>query len=151
MPRQPYLKVVSQPRGSQIDVGTKSIGQRPALEALIAQCLMTWTHVEAEMALVLGQLLGAQTAVAFAVFQSLRQSRTQREVISAAGKAALNEADQKLLTVILSVHSSLEKERNNIAHGHFGTRSEEHTSELQSRRDLHSFPTRRSSDLSSSK
>src|SRR6266576_193762 len=27
------------------------------------------------------------------------------------------------------------------------TRSEEHTSELQSRRELHSFPTRRSSDL----
>src|ERR1035437_4874776 len=27
-------------------------------------------------------------------------------------------------------------------------RSDEHTSELQSRRDLHSFPTRRSSDLS---
>src|SRR5882672_2702217 len=29
----------------------------------------------------------------------------------------------------------------------FLTRSEEHTSELQSHRDLHSFPTRRSSDL----
>src|SRR5476649_1069392 len=29
-------------------------------------------------------------------------------------------------------------------------RSEEHTSELQSHRDLHSFPTRRSSDLSCS-
>src|SRR5476649_1480407 len=29
-------------------------------------------------------------------------------------------------------------------------RSEEHTSELQSHRDLHSFPTRRSSDLSGS-
>src|SRR5215204_3412218 len=28
-----------------------------------------------------------------------------------------------------------------------GSRSEEHTSELQSHRDLHSFPTRRSSDL----
>src|SRR6202022_4540064 len=28
-----------------------------------------------------------------------------------------------------------------------GGRSEEHTSELQSHRDLHSFPTRRSSDL----
>src|ERR687886_43651 len=28
-----------------------------------------------------------------------------------------------------------------------GHRSEEHTSELQSHRDLHSFPTRRSSDL----
>src|SRR5476649_519947 len=29
----------------------------------------------------------------------------------------------------------------------FNGRSEEHTSELQSHRDLHSFPTRRSSDL----
>src|SRR5882672_11110833 len=29
-------------------------------------------------------------------------------------------------------------------------RSEEHTSELQSHRDLHSFPTRRSSDLATS-
>src|SRR5476649_1813345 len=37
-------------------------------------------------------------------------------------------------------------------HGNFihvirDSRSEEHTSELQSHRDLHSFPTRRSSDL----
>src|SRR5476649_2231805 len=31
-----------------------------------------------------------------------------------------------------------------------GCRSEEHTSELQSHRDLHSFPTRRSSDLAPS-
>src|SRR5476649_2683854 len=31
-----------------------------------------------------------------------------------------------------------------------GSRSEEHTSELQSHSDLHSFPTRRSSDLGSS-
>src|SRR5215211_58472 len=30
---------------------------------------------------------------------------------------------------------------------HLPPRSEEHTSELQSHRDLHSFPTRRSSDL----
>src|SRR6476646_10517762 len=32
-------------------------------------------------------------------------------------------------------------------YGDTSTRSEEHTSELQSHRDLHSFPTRRSSDL----
>src|ERR1044072_2994366 len=32
-----------------------------------------------------------------------------------------------------------------------GHRSEEHTSELQSHRDLHSFPTRRSSDLPSAR
>src|SRR5476649_494637 len=34
-----------------------------------------------------------------------------------------------------------------LAHCRDHGRSEEHTSELQSHRDLHSFPTRRSSDL----
>src|ERR1035437_4031275 len=38
------------------------------------------------------------------------------------------------------------KLKNNI-NLHAEKRSEEHTSELQSRQDLHSFPTRRSSDL----
>src|SRR5690349_21670570 len=36
-----------------------------------------------------------------------------------------------------------------IQRSEMSLRSEEHTSELQSRRDLHSFPTRRSSDLCS--
>src|SRR5476649_2475850 len=35
----------------------------------------------------------------------------------------------------------------NLLDGFNWLRSEEHTSELQSHRDLHSFPTRRSSDL----
>src|SRR5215218_6995698 len=34
-----------------------------------------------------------------------------------------------------------------LPNAHGRARSEEHTSELQSHRDLHSFPTRRSSDL----
>src|SRR5476649_1397089 len=42
-----------------------------------------------------------------------------------------------------------EPERADEGGGDYGAaqRSEEHTSELQSHRDLHSFPTRRSSDL----
>src|SRR5215211_965442 len=44
-----------------------------------------------------------------------------------------------------------QREHDAAAHASVGavddTRSEEHTSELQSHRDLHSFPTRRSSDL----
>src|SRR5476649_2291970 len=41
---------------------------------------------------------------------------------------------------------------NDVPRGQEGeiARSEEHTSELQSHRDLHSFPTRRSSDLGKS-
>src|ERR1035437_7778262 len=44
--------------------------------------------------------------------------------------------EKRLLKTVCSVHLN--------SHG---GRSEEHTSELQSHRDLHSFPTRRSSDL----
>jgi len=123
MPRQPYLKVVAQPKGAEIDVGTRSIGKRPELEALVGNCLMAWPHVEAEMALLLGQLLGAENAAALAVFQALRQSRTQRDLISEAGKVALNETDQKLLSAALNVHKGIEAERNALTHGHFGISS----------------------------
>src|ERR671927_271563 len=48
-----------------------------------------------------------------------------------------------------SAHHLCAAERVQVedAHAQLGSRSEEHTSELQSHSDLHSFPTRRSSDL----
>jgi hypothetical protein len=123
MSRQPYLKVVPQPKGAEIDVGTRSIGKRPELEALVGNCLMAWPHVEAEMALLLGQLLGAENVAALAVFQALRQSRTQRDLILEAAKVVLNETDQELLSATLSAHKGIEAERNALTHGHFGTSS----------------------------
>src|SRR5947207_268250 len=45
----------------------------------------------------------------------------------------------------LPFHDRLRPDPREVAHD--GIRSEEHTSELQSHSDLHSFPTRRSSDL----
>src|SRR5215204_6554603 len=45
----------------------------------------------------------------------------------------------------LNIRVSFERVLRGFAYGAF-IRSEEHTSELQSHRDLHSFPTRRSSD-----
>src|SRR5476649_2689663 len=57
----------------------------------------------------------------------------------------------RLVHVVGGEHDRL-AERAHVAHdlpggAPSGGRSEEHTSELQSHRDLHSFPTRRSSDL----
>jgi hypothetical protein len=120
MPRQPYLKVVPNPKSTTIEVSTESIGQRPELETLIGNCLMAWPHVEAEMALLLGQLLGTENAAALAVFQALRQSRAQRDLISEAAKVSLNAEDQELLAAILGVHKAIEAERNALTHGHFG-------------------------------
>jgi hypothetical protein len=121
MPRQPYLKVVPNPRGAIIEVSTKAIGERPELETLIGNCLMAWPHVEAEMALLLGQLLGTENAAAIAVFQALRQSRAQRDLIGEAAKVSLSDSDQELVSAILNLHKSVEAERNALTHGHFGT------------------------------
>src|SRR5476649_1870679 len=55
------------------------------------------------------------------------------------GSAAPLDGFPRLLTLVERIAA--------IGHGSRSQRSEEHTSELQSHRDLHSFPTRRSSDL----
>jgi hypothetical protein len=121
MARQPYLALVKNPTGLSIDISTKAIGGRPDIEALIGNCLTAWPHVEAEMVLTLGQIVGAENAVALALFQQLRRSSLQRDAISDAGKIGLSPSDFKLLTAILNFHKSVETERNSLTHGHFGT------------------------------
>src|SRR5215204_6268523 len=60
--------------------------------------------------------------------------------------------DGAALSVQTSVESPYEDEHDlDAGRITYKYRSEEHTSELQSHRDLHSFPTRRSSDLGSNR
>lgn len=118
MPRQPYLSF--NPAPAQIDVGVRTLGSRPALEAKIAHCLMSWPHVEAEMAVLLGQILGAKSDAALAVFQALRRSSSQRDSISEAAEVSLDYRDFELVSAVLNVHRATEAQRNALCHGHFG-------------------------------
>lgn len=124
MPRQPFSPIRKRQPGGKVSVGNDIPGRMPELDALIGRCLMIWPPAEAEMALVLGLLLGAENAAAMAVFQSLRRSSSQREAIAEAGKIRLPPSDQDLLNAVLNVHKSIEAERNALAHGHFGMYSE---------------------------
>jgi hypothetical protein len=124
MPRQPFLPFILQNRGGQLNVGTHALQQRPELELLIANCLMAWPPAEAQMALLLAYLLGAdQSEAALAVFHSLRRSSAQRDAISEAARITLSDTDQELLAAILNAHKRVEAERNALTHGHFGTYS----------------------------
>jgi hypothetical protein len=123
MPRKPFKPFADRNPGGRIDIGTRTLSERPELLALVGKCLTAWPHIEAEMALVLGQLLGAHNSdAAMAVFQALRRSSAQREAIAEAGRA-LHPTDRELLSAVLNVHKSVEAERNALAHGHFGTYS----------------------------
>jgi hypothetical protein len=123
MPRQPFKPFADRNRGGHLDIGTQAIGQRPELEAVIGKCLMAWPHAEAEMALLLGQLLGASNAAALAVFQALRRSSAQRLAISEAANATLDSTDLELLNAVLNAHKAIEANRNDLCHGHFGVYS----------------------------
>jgi hypothetical protein len=122
MPRQPFLPLITRKPGGKVDVGSLCIGRRPKLESLIGNCLMAWSFVEAEMALLLAHLIGAdRTEAMLAVFNSLRRSTNQRAAIAECAPFSLSETSLELLTAILSIHKSLESERTALAHGHFGT------------------------------
>jgi hypothetical protein len=123
MPRQPFAALRQKHPGGNIEIGTNIIGERPELESLVGNCLMVWPAVEAEMALLLGHLLGASNPAALAVFQSLRRSSAQRDTIAEAARVTLNDTDQELLSAALNVHKSIEADRNALCHGHFGTYS----------------------------
>jgi len=124
MSRQPFLPFLLRNRSGQFNVGTHALQQRPEIELLIAHCLMAWPPAEAEMALLLAHLLGAeQSEAALAVFQSLRRSSAQRDAISEAARTTISDANQELLNAILNAHKAVESERNALTHGHFGTYS----------------------------
>ncbi len=123
MPRQPYLKCASHKVETEISIGPDAIGQRPEIETLIGYALTTWPHVEAEMALFLGESIGTENAATLAVFQALRRSSSQREAISAATNVLLDDQGKELVSAILTVHKAIEADRNALAHGHFGASS----------------------------
>jgi hypothetical protein len=121
MTRQPFWSVYKKDPVGELTFSAKKLGLRPALKSIIGECLMTWPIAEAEMGLLLGQLLGMPSMAAIAVFQVLRRSANQREAIGAAANTALEtKEDKELISALLYVHKSIEAERNALAHGHFG-------------------------------
>ncbi|HEY7156148.1 MAG TPA: hypothetical protein VH575_19440 [Gemmataceae bacterium] len=119
MPRQPFRLVANKYRDGQVRIGRDAIAIQPEIFALVGQCLIAWPNVEAEMALALGQLLGAPNEAALAVFQTLRKSLSQRDAVAAAA-VCQGEQDRELINAILNAHASVESERNGLAHGHLG-------------------------------
>ncbi|MXS82913.1 hypothetical protein ABD07_07345 [Nitrosomonas oligotropha] len=68
----------------------------------------------------LGILLGTETEAALEVFLTLRKASNQREALNAAAKHKLSGKEKQVFEAILQVYSSLENQRNDLAHGCFG-------------------------------
>jgi hypothetical protein len=64
---------------------------------------------------------GIWTEAAIAVYLILRRGSARSDAIMAAAKATLDKKDQELISAVLTVHKSVEAERNSLAHGCWGT------------------------------
>lgn len=115
--RKPLWKTY--PRARAV-FGVGYVEDRPAAAAIIARIITSWADLEVECARLLAELMGTNIPAAAAVFGSLRSSRAQHDAISAAAEAVLDERDLELFAAHMARRSSLEKERNDLAHGCFG-------------------------------
>ena len=117
MPRQPYL-----PNFAHLNyaVGALVLENRPEFCAAIGKCVVLWGQVDNEMGNLFGLLLGTDSDAALEVFLSLRRSSGQRDALSAASKHKLQGDDLLTFGALMRVYSSLEAQRNALAHGCFG-------------------------------
>ena len=117
MPRKPLPENASK----LWSIGPEALVRRPEHAGAIGRCLGLWTDVELQMAIVLAVLLKANTEAAIAVYLILRRGSARSDAIMAAAKATLDKRDQELISAVLTVHKSVEAERNSLAHGCWGT------------------------------
>lgn len=101
-------------------MGVGFIEDRPKAAALVGRIITSWADVEIQVTRLLAELMGANIPQVAAVFGSLRNSRLQSDALIAAAEAVLNEQDLLLFRSYIARKASLEKERNDLAHGCFG-------------------------------
>ena len=116
MPRQPLLYVRP---NAKYRFAVTSLEERPELATLIAQCISIWSNVEAHLGALLSAIMKADTAIASAVFLSIKNSRAQREVLNSAAQIGLSGRELEMFEAVSIVYQSLDAQRTDLAHGIF--------------------------------
>jgi hypothetical protein len=126
MPRKPFLSLPEIKRyphrdhGGPWEIGPMVVERRPEHVALIGRCMTHWPDVMHQLALLSGLLLGVNSEAAVAVFATIKTERGRRDAIMAAAEHTLDPQKLELLGAILMAVRSIEKERDNLAHGCYG-------------------------------
>ncbi|MDD2750509.1 MAG: hypothetical protein PHX24_10560 [Acidithiobacillus sp.] len=101
-------------------MGVGYIEDRPKAAAIVGRIVTSWADIEIQATRLLAELMGANIPQVAAVFGSLRNTRSQSDALVAAAETVLNEQDLLLFHAYIARKASLEKERNDLAHGCFG-------------------------------
>jgi hypothetical protein len=100
--------------------GPRFIEDRPECAVIFARCIVNWSFVENETALLLAKILRINTEPALAMFLAMQSSRIQIDVLTAAAKTALSDDDFRLFQAIMNIRRTMEGARNHLVHGIIG-------------------------------
>ena len=117
MPRQPFLPKYLK---SDLFYGPGHIPTKPKIAEAVGRCIMTWSYVDWQMAMLLAALMKANSEASVAIFLTLKNARAQREVLVAAADMTLTGTDRQIFDAIMLLYASLQSQRADIAHGIFG-------------------------------
>ena len=117
MARQPFHP---QYTNSPTQMAPSLIENMPKLAELIGRITINWSGVDLQLSLLLGSLLGTNSPGAVAVFLSLRNNRSKRDVLEAAANKCLPPELIIGFNTIVDSHKELDKQRNDVVHGVWG-------------------------------
>ncbi|MDN3276953.1 hypothetical protein QWJ07_22010 [Frankia sp. RB7] len=111
------------PTRSKADLvyGIGHIAKKPKIAEALGRCIMAWSYVDWQMAVLLAALMKADSEASIAIFLTLRNARAQRDVLVAAAEMTLTGDDRDTFDAIMSVYTSLQSQRADLAHGIFGS------------------------------
>lgn len=118
---QKLLNIIPKGKRPTWSIGDGAINRRPEQATIIGRCIARWPDVEAETAILLGVILGAETPASVGVYLALRQGRARYEALNAAAEVSLSERDFELFSAILRMHDTAQSFRDKLAHGFYGT------------------------------
>lgn len=101
MPRQPFL-----PRYQNADFrfGVRHIQSVPDIAQRVGQCIMLWSYVDVQMAMLLSAIMKVDTEPAAAIFLALRNARAQREVMIAAAQSVLSSETLEAFEAVMNIY-----------------------------------------------
>jgi hypothetical protein len=101
-------------------VGALILKDQPEFCAAIGRCIALWTYVDNEMGNLFSLLLGTESDAALEVFLLLRGASNQTKALQRAADYALSGQNRTAFDALIEAYTSLQKERNALAHGCFG-------------------------------
>lgn len=116
MSRQPLLPKF---KTAKLIYGPGQIKSKPEIATAVGRCIMIFSYVDWQMAVLLAALLKAESDGSIAVFLTLKNARAQREVLTAASED-LDKEHRELFEALMLVYGSLQSKRADLAHGVFG-------------------------------